>query len=266
MTLVSTADRWLYVFDPTAATGHNLTGTDGQVGAFDPPAINVELQDLAGSASRNPVIRPVGYESTDDVVIPIWADSALQALIDDWHGTTASDRRNARIIAHGWKGADAKGIYCEFGQAYLSKVTPLTPPAQLTQLATTWRYNGKAYVGIVLHALSAATADGGAPAGSGIDGGASSALGGTGAWGYTTYTADGATGIAPRVVDSADDITYGSLITFTTATATTGGGQISTLAATDTVEQYVDCDWDFTGSPGAGTTCTFWVAFARTLA
>lgn len=266
MTVGTPSTRWLYVFDGTANLGVNLTGTAGQVGAFDPPAMNVVYQELVGSAASYPTLAPVGHETTDDVTIPIWADSTLQELIDDWHGTTASDRRNARILAYGWCGADAKGIYCDFGQGYMAKATPKTPPAALNEFATTWRFNGSVKTGIVLHALAAETADGGAPAGSGIDNAASSALGGTGAWGYTTYTADGATGFAPRVVDSADDATYGALITFTTVTATTGGGQITALSATETVERYVDCDWDFTGTPGAGTTCTFWIAFARTLA
>lgn len=266
MSVPGPSARWLYVFDSTAATGVNLTGTAGQVGAFDPPAINVVLQELSGSAATYPTVAPVGHETTDDVTIPIYADSALQDIIDDWHGVTTSDRRNSRIIAHGWKGADAKGVYCEFGEAYLSKVTPKTPPAALTELETTWKYANKARIGIVLHALSAVTADGGAPAGAGIDNAASSALGGTGAWGYTAYVADGATGFVPRIVDGADDATYAALITFTTATATTGGGQISSLSPSATVARYVDCDWDFTGSPGASTSMTFWAAFARTLA
>lgn len=258
--------RKLRVFDGTANLGIDLTSTDGRVGEFHPPAIEIVHQELTGSAATYPTMHPVGHEMAEDVVIPIWADSALQGLIDDWQGVTPADRSNARILAYNWKATEAKGTYCGFGKAYISKVNPKTPPAELTQLETTWKFTGRAYEGICLHALGAETADGGAPAGSGIDHGASSALGGTGAWGYTTYTADGATGIAVRVVDSADDATYGALITFTTATATTGGGQISTLAATETVERYVDCDWDFTGTPGAGTTCTFWVGFARTLA
>lgn len=257
--------RKLRVFDGTANLGVDLTSADGRVGAFDPPSIEIELQELSGSASTYPTMQPVGYKASEDIVIPIWADSALQELIDDWHGVTASDRSNPRILAYNWKTAEAKGAYCEFGQAYLSKVSPKTPPAELTQLETTWKFTNRAYVGICLHALGAETADGGAPAGSGIDNAASTALGGTGAWGYTTYTPDTSTGFLPRIVDSADDATYGALITFTTVTATTGGGQITTLAATETVERYVDCDWDFTGTPGT-CSCTFWVAFARTLA
>ncbi len=266
MTVAGPSVRKLYVFDSTAATGHDLTATPGQVGEFNPPELEVVLQELTGSAATYPTVQPVGHEKTGDVTIPLWADSTLQALIDDWHGTTASDRRNARIIVHNWKMATAKNTPVDFGQAQLVKVTPKTPPAALNMLETTWRYNGKAHTGITLHALGAETADGGAPAGAGVDNAASSALGGTGAFGYSTYTADGATGLAVRIVDSADDITYGALITFTTVTATTGGGQISSLAATETVERYVDVDWDFTGSPGAGTTATFWVGFSRNLA
>jgi len=257
--------RWLYVFDGTANLGVNLTGTNGQVGEFDPPTFNETLQELTGSASTAPVVAPTGHRSTDDVTIPIWADSSLQGLIDDWMGTTEADRRNARIIVHGWKGADAAGVYFEAGRCYLSKVSPKTPPAALTQVETTWRYENAAEIGIVLRALAAATADGDTQSSS-IDHGAATALGGSGYWGYTALNLDSGTGFAPRVIDSADNVTFAALCTFTAVTATTGGGQRIALSPTATVRRYVASDWDFTGTPGGSATCTFWIGFCRNLA
>lgn len=262
MTTPGPSSRYVYVFDGTANLGVNLTATNGQVGEFHPPAIASSVQDLTGSASQNPAIAPVGHEMADDLTLPIWADSTLQGLIDDWHGTTPADRANARLVVVGWYAADAIGSKVDIGKAYLSKVAPKTPPAQLTELETTWKWDGLPQVGAdTLHELSAETADGDTEADS-IDNGASSASGGWGAFGYTTYTADGASGLAPRIIDSTDDITYGALITFTTVTATTGGGQGPTFVS-GTIERYVACDWDFTGTPGAGTTATFFIAFKR---
>lgn len=254
--------RYLYLFDGTASLGVNLTGTDGQAGEFNPPAINVELQDLAGSASINPVIRPTGYESADEFQLPIWADSTLQSLLDDLVGVTPADRRDARLIVVGWYAADGSGVSVDMGKAYLKKVAPITPRALLSQVMCTFQWDGIPQTGAkTLHALATRTADGNTKSAS-INNAASSANGGWGAWGYTTYTADGATGLAPRVIDSADDITYGELIAFTAVTATTGGGQGPTFVS-GTIEQYVASDWDFTGTPGAGTTATFWIAFKR---
>lgn len=264
MATVGPSGRWLYVFDPTANTGHNLTGTAGQVGEYDPPAVNVTLQELTGSAATYPTVARVGHESTEDATIPIWADSALQALIDDWHGTTGTDRANPRLIVHGWMGADAAGVYFQAGRAYLQKVTPKTPPAALTMLETTWRFENSAEVGLVLRALAAATADGDTKSAS-LDNGAATTAGGTGFWGYTALNLDGGTAFAPRIIDSADNVTFSALVTFASVTATGGGGERSALSTTATVRRYLASDWDFTGTPGGSATCTFWIGFARKL-
>lgn len=261
MAVPGPSSRFLYLFDGTANLGVNLTGTAGQVGEFHPPAIEEVLQELTGSAASYPTVAPAGHSMSPDMTIPLWADSALQGLIDDLHGTTAADRSDLRLVVAGIN-TDTIGQRVTCARGYLQKVEPKTPPAALTEFHATLKFTGYAAVADILHDLSAETSDGDTEADS-VDGGALSSTGGEGYFGYTTYTADGATGLAVRVIDSADDITYGALITFTTVTATTGGGQRSALATTADVEQYVACDWDFTGTPGAGTTATFFVAFKR---
>lgn len=262
MTVPGPGSRFLYIFDGTANLGVNLTGTLGQVGDFTIPGIEETLQELHGSAATYPTIQRVGYSSSPDWTVPLWADSGLQELLDDLHGVTAADRKDLRLVVAGIN-SDVVGQRATCGRMYLRSVNPVTPVAALTEFHATFGFTGSAEIVTILHELSAETADGDTTGGDSQDGTASSATGGVGYFGYTAYTADGATGLAVRVVDSADDVTYAALITFTTVTATTGGGQRSELATTATVRRYTACDWDFTGTPGAGTTATFWVGFRR---
>lgn len=263
MTVPGAAARFIYLFDPSADTtpqGWDLTSVDGQVGAFDPPGFEESMTDMTGSASVNPVQQPSGHAVMGDFDLPIWADSSLQDLLDDISGVTAADRTAQRILVIGWMGADAIGQLAEFGRVYLKTAKPAMPAAQLTLYNTTWTYTQLAHIGTTLHAMGAETADGNTEASS-QDNTASSANGATCAWGYTALNLDGGTAFAPRVIDSSDDITFGSLVAFAAVTATGGGGEIS--AVTGTVERYVAFDWDFTGTPGGSATCTFWGSFER---
>lgn len=262
MTVPGPGSRFLYLFDGTANLGVNLTGAVGQVGDFTIPGFEETLQELHGSAATYPTIARTGHRMTPDWTVPMWADSALQELLDDLHGVTAADRKDLRLVVCGIN-TDAVGQKATAGRMYLRSVNPLSPVAALTELHATFGFTGAAEILTILHELSAEVADGDTKAGDSQDHGASTATGGYGYFGYTTYTADGATGLAPRIVDSADDVTYAALCTFTTVTATTGGGQRSALALTETVDRHTATDWDFTGSPGAGTTATFFIGFQR---
>lgn len=260
MSVVGPSARYVYYFSASPALGVNLTSTNGQVGVFNPSGIDETLADLTGSASTTAAIIQTGHATSPDFVLPIWADSTLQGTIDDIHGTTAADRITRRILVVGWMGADVIGNYADVGAAYLKMVKPTTPHAMVTQLETTWTWENRVYPSVVLHELSAETADGDTE-GDSVDNAASSANGGIGYWGYTALDLDGGTAFAPRVIDSADDATFGELIAFTAVTATTGGGQASSV--TGTIERYLASDWDFTGTPGGSATCTFWIGFHR---
>lgn len=260
MTVPGPSSRFVYYFSASPALGVNLTSTNGQVGAFNPSGIDETIADLTGSASTAPAVVQTGHAVSPDFVLPIWADSTLQGTIDDIHGTTAADRITRRILVVGWMSGDVAGKYADVGAAYLKMVKPTTPHAMLTLLETTWAWENRVYPTLILHPLAARTADGDTEASS-VDGAASSANGGIGYWGYTALNLDGGTAFAPRVIDSADNATFGELIAFTAVTATTGGGQAS--AVTGTIERYVASDWDFTGTPGGSATCTFWIGFHR---
>lgn len=261
MTTAGPSKRFIYYGDGTANLGVNLTGTDGQAGAWTHPGIENALQELTGNASINPVFAPVGYQKADDFVLPIWADANLQELIDDIEGVTPADRNDVRVLALGWASGDVVAKKVDIGSAYLMKSLAKTPPAGLTLLETTWRWADIMYPGAdILLPLGAKTADFDTSA-TYFDGSAASTAGGVAFFIYIAYVADGATGLVVRVMDSADHITFGALATFTAITATTGGAQAK--AVSGNVKRYLDVDGDFTGSPGASTSCTLFVAFKR---
>lgn len=261
MSVPGPSSRFLHYYDGTANLGVNLTGTDGQAKEFGVPAVEVALQDQAGPASTSPCILPVGFESSPDFPIKISADSTLQELIDDLHGVTAADRRDLRYLVVGWKGGSVAGQQADCGLAYLLNVKALTPQALLTDLECTFKWTRAAYTSaLIMHALGAETADGDTKSAY-IDSGAASTGGYFAIFGYTTYTPDSATGFLPRILDSVDHSAWTALATFTAVTATTGGG--AHKDGTGTVKRYLACDWDFTGSPGAGATCTFELLLKR---
>lgn len=259
MTTPGPGSRFLYVADVTDGLGLNLMGTLGQVGDYNLPAINETLQELTGSGATFPTVVRVGHSTTPDVPIPLYADSALQDWIDKLQGVTAADRKNLVFIVSGIN-TDTIGEYATCVKGYLASLATVTPVALVTEVHPTFRPDGVAEIAIVLHELSAETADGDTESTS-VDNSASSSAGGAGWFLYTVLALDGGTAFAPRVIDSADDITFGELIAFTAVTGLTGGGERKTV--TGTVEQYVACDWDFTGAPGGSETCTFWIGFAR---
>lgn len=104
--------------------------------------------------------------------------------------------------------------------------------------------------GVLLHGLSAETADGD---GTTVDGGAASTGGGVASLHVTAFS--GLTNNIVKVQHSTDDVIWSDLITFTTVTGVTS----ERATVTGTVNRYVRATWDVTGT---GTT-TFAVAFAR---
>lgn len=261
MTVPTPASRFLYTFDGNNNLGVDLTGTASQVGEWAPGGIEEALVDTRGSHDSYPQILPAGFSRMGDFTVPLWANSTIQGLLDDIHGVTAADRSDSRIVVWGWRnGADIGDLF-EAATVYEVNVTPSQPPEGLTSAVVMFRPTTQFIVnGIILHNLSEETADGDTTASS-VDGSASSSDGGTGVWGYTTLNLDSGTDFLPRVVDSADNIAFGALVTFTAVTATTGGGEVK--AVTGTVERYIACDWDFTGTPGGSAAATFFIGFER---
>lgn len=112
----------------------------------------------------------------------------------------------------------------------------------------------------ILHNLTARTADGNTEASS-VDNSASSANGGVAYLQVTNLVLDGATSFDVTVTDSPDDAVFSSLVAMTAISADGASSERKTVAGT--VDRYLAVEWDFTGTPGAGATATFLVAFYR---
>lgn len=111
--------------------------------------------------------------------------------------------------------------------------------------------SGQTDYGVSLHDLTAETAD---ASGSSVDGTAASSNGGAGHLHVTAFS--GFTGLDVIIEDSANNSTWSTILTFSTATGQTSERQ----AITGTVRRYVRCSWDVTGTPGS---VTFSCGFAR---
>ena len=95
---------------------------------------------------------------------------------------------------------------------------------------------------------------------SSFDAGASTSAGGAGYLEITGLALGGGTDFAARVRDSADDITYGDLVTFAVVSTLTPTAQRVTVAGT--IERYLASIWVFTGA-GGGETAEFMIGFVR---
>lgn len=113
--------------------------------------------------------------------------------------------------------------------------------------------------GIILHTHSAETADGDTEDGDSQDAGASSAAGGAGYLQVSALDLGGYDSVTFKIRDSADDVTYADLITFTNIT-TAQSAERATVAGT--VNRHLATSWAFNGS-GSDPSVTFMIGFAR---
>lgn len=259
MTIPGPSGRWLYV------DGWNL-GSAGFLGEFVPAAIEEVLTDVTGPASTAPAMLPSGFSRADDLHIPLWADSTLQDLLDDWYGVTPANRIKQRVICYGWTGQPAlpdSGAPVKFEGALgrLSKLEVRAPNEQLTLMDTTFKLGNKpkgVELGEVLLPLTVVDADDDTE-GDSSDNGAASTAGGAAYIQCTALTLDDATGLDVEVIDSDDDITFGTLVAFTTLVA---GKVAERVTVAGTVEQYLAVSWEWDAAP-ADDEATIFVGFAR---
>jgi len=111
---------------------------------------------------------------------------------------------------------------------------------------------------IILHALSAETADGNTDSSS-VDNAASSSAGGTAYLQVTALDLDGYDSVTITVTDDTNNSGFGDLVAFTTVTAAPFAERVT---VTGTVERYLSVKWDFVGT-GTSPSITFLVGFAR---
>lgn len=165
----------------------------------------------------------------------------------------------SRIVCYGLEGNTIGRKFTGLAGALTGKYVRTAQLAEFHRARGEWMVSGQVDEGVILHELSAETADGNTEGAESVDSGASSAAGGAGYLQVSAITLDTATNLVVKIRHSADDITYADLITFTAVTAR--GAERKTVAGT--VNQHLATSWAWTGGAGAGSTATFLVGFAR---
>lgn len=155
-----------------------------------------------------------------------------------------------RIVTCGFAGQVLGREFSGFQGAYTSAYDVLGQVGALTKANAEHTISGRADNGKILQIHTALTAN---TTGTVVDGGASSANGGAAYLHVTAYS--GFTSVACKVQDSADNVTYADLATFTSVTAV--GAERVTAAGT--VDRYLRSVVTVTG---AGS-ITLFIGFAR---
>jgi len=230
--------------------------TSGYTKEFDTPARKQRLQEKEGPFETEPTYAAVGFQEDGELGLVLWAEDDLQALMDSMHALASS----ARVVCFSPFNTDAIGSTYVGCRIHDAKVGVLQPGGELTCFDFGGKVEGKLELGIILHNLTAETTDWDTEASS-QDNSASSANGGIAHLISTDGDLDGGDGITHEVIDSADDITFGTLVSFTQITAWPTSGQRVTVSGT--VERYVACKGAHAGTPGGSETDTTFIGFDR---
>lgn len=178
------------------------------------------------------------------------ANAANEALVDL--------TRSAQVAAVALEGNTIGKQMTGFAGTLEGKYIRQASRGALHKANATYAVSGAVEEGIILHELSAETADGDTEA-DGYDGTAQSTDGGAGYLQVTALDLDGYDDVTFKVRDSADDVTYADLLSFTAVTAAPDAERV---AVTGTVERYLASSWEF-GGTGTSPSVTFMAAFAR---
>jgi hypothetical protein len=224
--------------------GYNLTGISTEL-ALDIRAAIEDATTLGDSWREREYASLKEGELTQDGFYDSDPDAAFAALTGSGTGLALFEGNTAGKKAVGLSGAIQGGYSrrASIGVYHRAKGV--------------FALSGIIEEGIIIAPLAAYDSDPAAV--SGQDNSSSSADGGSGYLQVTELTLGGYDDIVVKIRDSADDITYGDLITFTAVTAAATDER---KTASGTVEQYVDAEWAFTGS-GSGESATFIVVFKR---
>tara|TARA_R110000824_G_scaffold32908_7_gene106121 strand:- start:2836 stop:3558 length:723 start_codon:yes stop_codon:yes gene_type:complete len=191
---------------------------------------------------------PVGVRSAE-LSQAGWFDDATNSSVDAFVASETASKVVTLAPAGSTAGSSATGFEGSFG----SEVERVIEKEGLHKLNVTYKVSGAIEEGKIIEALAARTATGNSSA---VDNTASSASGGSG---YVQFTAVSGTSPTMAIViqHSADDTTYATLISFTTAGSV--GGERKTVSGT--VNRYIRVNATIGGSSSPSFTYT--VAFAR---
>lgn len=172
----------------------------------------------------------------------------------------AEQSQTSRIVSYGLEGNTIGKRFRGLSGAFAGEYERIASRGELHKANGIWTVSGTIDEnGLILHDLSAETADGDTETTGQQDNAASSANGGAAYLHCTSITLGTATNLVVTFRDSSDDITYANLQAMTALTAA-GSERIE---VSGTVERYIAVSWAWTGGAGGGSTATFMAGFKR---
>lgn len=182
-------------------------------------------------------------------------DDATDSINDALVGVGAD-----RVLCYGLEGNTIGQQFVGFAGAVQSTYGRVISSGAMHKASANYKANGPVLTGVILHDHSAETAaSGNTEGGDSVDSAASSANGGRGFLQVSALTLGGYDDVTVKVRDSADDITYADLVTFTDVAAAPAAESVT---VTGTVNRYLAHSWVFNGA-GSGQSITYMAGFAR---
>lgn len=247
---------------PFLLGGYDLAGTGETTMEITIPSFERDTEDTTGIGGS-------GWETSKLTgTFKAGGNCEFTAFYDNSAGNTAAgvysnvgDDGTQRVVVIGYEGGTAGTHFCGVYGWQVGKVVTLAK-AVLTKIKATIKPSGRVDdTGIVLKALAAITHADGTSDAAYVDGAAASAAGGRAYFVRTAFTKGSATNLALSVTDSADHITFGSLVD---ATAITTGIGAEVKEVSGEVLQYLSSAWTWTGGGQEGVSAaTIFIGFQR---
>jgi hypothetical protein len=181
-------------------------------------------------------------------------DDATDAI----HEALSEQQGISRVLAYGLEGNEAGKHFTGYAGAMQANYERISSRGELHKANAAYQGAGVVEEGIILHPLGTVTEDGDTED-TGFDGGAQSTDGGAGYLQVTSLDLDGHDDLTVVVRDSADDITYADLVSFTAVTAAPEAERVEVAG---TVERYLAVAYSFSGT-GTSPSATLMAGFSR---
>jgi hypothetical protein len=173
------------------------------------------------------------YETTTDRIM-----TALQEQGD-----------SRQLVAYGFEGATTGMNSVQIDGTYAATWKRIAERNGLTKAHAVHVISGEYMTAKIVHGLTSEASSSGDSTTASVNHGAATTDGATLDLHLNALTLGGALGIVITAIDSADNVTFGSLVAFTSST---GAPFAERKTVTGTVEQYVAISWDFTESTSGG--------------
>lgn len=241
----------------SSSAGFLLVGGDNVLGVT---TLLADSQGASTAATQSlgdawPESLPTGVRNATVDASGLYDDAA--GSINDAH---AANVGTSQVVCWNLSGDTTGNAFHGVEGAYTASYVRGTSVGELHTAKGVYDVSGKLDTdGVILHTLSAETANYNTDTSGEQDNGASSSAGGAGYVQCTALTLGGYTSVTHTVRHSADDITYTTLLSFTTITASSTAERV---AVSGTVNRYISCSGTFVGS-GSGPSVTSFIGFKR---